>query len=1740
MKKLYTIILIGFMFCMSIINVQAQNLLEGWDNTAGTPYDAGWRVDESVSALWGTLNGGDNRYRTNVGFPASNGSDPMIYITLEDTKFGYPVTTTAGKIYELSGKAWRRNGGDGSLTFNFYLADNLLASNPVSSSSITLYGNNVVNTLNGLRFVAPEGFTDGYLLWDVNRSGGYWNDASLWLLNMTELGNALSVTFNVDGGSSVENQYFLEGETYKITVPTEPTRDGYIFDGWYSDEACINVMDFSTAVGVNTTVYAKWNGIKNELNTLISDAKTLLSGGTATGQSYLEAQITIAQEVVDNTAATIEEVTNAFDTLSDAINVYQDVNIYSLQVNDVDLNGFSSTVYDYTYDFATGAIIPDVSAVGSDAATIDITQITEIPGTATVVLTSGDGTTVSYTIAFRYDYMMGWDGNGIGTSTDIPSDFGWACSTPVSWINAADGNDNYAYRFRDNLGVGRVVTHPINNNVFSYPIQLEGGKVYEFTCSNTNMNGTVSTTFGINTSADATGVMLNSQTKLAPRWNATIDYNFIFATPADGGTYYMVWQTSNGSDRNIAWNFKIVETGNALAVTFDTDGGSEVSKQYFANGDTYEVVEPEEPTKEGYTFAGWFTDNSYSELFDFNATVVENTTVYARFVSNDNPDYANITLNNEQLSLPTAKYMNITVNGTSELHLTSEDALLESTINLMSEDAWLYFDSARPSKVASDYASFINVNGNAFNPETDRIAIYGGGTVVIPNGKAIGKQALTVYSSANYSGESMQFEVNKYYRTSELADFNNNVRSFKLKKGYSCTLANNPDGTGFSRVYIASDEDVEVPVMPEGLDFVSFVRVFRWEWVSKKGICGGLGELTNVTWYNDWAAGGYTESPDYEYVPMRHNLGWDSFETINARTNVSHVLGYNEPDHSDQSNCTPEEAIRQWPELFKSGLRLGSPTPDAIRKQWLIDFLAMADSLNYRVDFVVGHMYWNSQTGQSLYNGITDACVNRYGGRPMWITEWNNGANWTTEYWPTASGPLRDADLNIVYDENGNEIIVNRPLSPENSAKQLAWIQDALDGLDRCEYLERHSLYNWVQDARAMVLGGKLTPAGKYFADYKSKVAFSKSKEYIHNWRIAPPLPGYTYSDDFKSFILNWYDHNGETGTNYVLERKLDGETDFTTLATLIPGEDYEYGGDVIYSDLITDKFAEYRIKATSYKGTESIYSRIISLKLDAVVSAPSDLTGTVVSSSILDLSWSLNSDARSYNLKRSSSIDGTYETIGSYLSENTFRDSELTPNTTYYYKISSVNNLGETADSEPIAVTTNAITVPTDIPGVFLSNGDSQVAITWDFQYDVLHRIYRSDSENGDYEIIADNIDATRYADKNLVNGKEYYYKVAAYNSAGEYIDQEVYTVVPTLGQCAYFNFDESNGLIHDLWGGYHGISYETTKSEGITNNAKVFDAARKSYVQVESGITSELNDFTISLWGNFSNKGSRIFDFGNSTGVFMILTPGLRYKITCPSGTYDVTASGHSIPTGEWVNIAISQAGTTFKMYMNGNLIFEDDNAVVKPSDMGENLYNYLIRSRWSSDKYTTCMLDEFRIYNRALNAEEVNALMNESVYSLDLSSNELNLKIGETSQLASDVFPDNAYTGDLVWNTTDENIATVVDGLVTAKGLGSAKVCLETSDGSVVTNCVVNVSTFTGFNKLQSKAYVTLKNSVLTVVSQNQEVIEVYDLTGQLLIKKEKSVGSFDIEVPSRSKLLIVKGSTGWVNKVVELSK
>ena len=72
---------------------------------------------------------------------------------------------------------------------------------------------------------------------------------------------------------------------------------------------------------------------------------------------------------------------------------------------------------------------------------------------------------------------------------------------------------------------------------------------------------------------------------------------------------------------------------NGYTITFDSHGGTDVPAQELMFGDL--VAEPEPPTREGYTFGGWFMDENCIYPWDMaQDTVSESTTLHALWIKN--------------------------------------------------------------------------------------------------------------------------------------------------------------------------------------------------------------------------------------------------------------------------------------------------------------------------------------------------------------------------------------------------------------------------------------------------------------------------------------------------------------------------------------------------------------------------------------------------------------------------------------------------------------------------------------------------------------------------------------------------------------------------------------------------------------------------------------------------------------------------------------------------------------------------------------------------------------------------------------------------------------------------------------------------------------------------------------------------------------------------------------------------
>ena len=65
-----------------------------------------------------------------------------------------------------------------------------------------------------------------------------------------------TIRFNTNGGTSVKSIKIKKGEA--ITLPDSPTKEGYIFDGWYLDSSCVEALEEGYLVKKSITLYAKW------------------------------------------------------------------------------------------------------------------------------------------------------------------------------------------------------------------------------------------------------------------------------------------------------------------------------------------------------------------------------------------------------------------------------------------------------------------------------------------------------------------------------------------------------------------------------------------------------------------------------------------------------------------------------------------------------------------------------------------------------------------------------------------------------------------------------------------------------------------------------------------------------------------------------------------------------------------------------------------------------------------------------------------------------------------------------------------------------------------------------------------------------------------------------------------------------------------------------------------------------------------------------------------------------------------------------------------------------------------------------------------------------------------------------------------------------------------------------------------------------------------------------------------
>ena len=264
---------------------------------------------------------------------------------------------------------------------------------------------------------------------------------------------------------------------------------------------------------------------------------------------------------------------------------------------------------------------------------------------------------------------------------------------------------------------------------------------------------------------------------------------------------------------------------------------------------------------------------------------------------------------------------------------------------------------------------------------------------------------------------------------------------------------------------------------------------------------------------------------------------------------------------------------------------------------------------------------------------------------------------------------------------------------------------------------------------------------------------------------------------------------------------------------------------------------------------------------------------------------------------------------------------------------------------------------------------------------------------------------------------------------------------------------FDESNGsTAFDTTGhGWNGTLVNgTTWVVGESGNAVSMNGVNQ-YVSLPSGVVSSLNDFTISAWVklNALSTWARLFDFSTGTGDYIVLSPaaspsGLRFGITTAgSGNEQSINYTNNLSLGVWHNVAVTFAAGIGILYVDGLPVATNSAINLTPAMLGNTTQNWIGRSQYSSDPYLNGVVDDFRIYNGALSADEIASLVTPLVaptgfigtggdgqailnWTASLKANGYNLKYSLTNggpyNLVASSFPAIAFTNTGLLNGTN----------------------------------------------------------------------------------------------------------------------
>ena len=226
----------------------------------------------------------------------------------------------------------------------------------------------------------------------------------------------------------------------------------------------------------------------------------------------------------------------------------------------------------------------------------------------------------------------------------------------------------------------------------------------------------------------------------------------------------------------------------------------------------------------------------------------------------------------------------------------------------------------------------------------------------------------------------------------------------------------------------------------------------------------------------------------------------------------------------------------------------------------------------------------------------------------------------------------------------------------------------------------------------------------------------------------------------------------------------------------------------------------------------------------------------------------------------------------------------------------------------------------------------------------------------------------------------------IATYASLGISATQAVQVISVPVTLTHRYSFSETSGTTcADSVGGpaWNG----TLPAGGTFNGGQLaLAAANSQYVQLPALILSNYTAVTIEMWLTFPNQlpnNAFLFGFGNTSngaGWNYIFCAPQTGRIAITSGTYSGEQNAYSgidfsYRTNFHVTAIFNPPAGYVALYTNG-ILAAINNSVSVPLSSVTDVYSYIGKSLYPADPYPDFSLDEFRIYNGALSANQIAA--------------------------------------------------------------------------------------------------------------------------------------------------------------------